>query len=302
MTWLSNHCDNLETMKRNEALKILSTGVIGAMLPGSALARRNNITLPGKLKGNINHSASRWCYGSIELNELCQHAKRIGLVGIDLIKPSEIDILKKHGLQATMVNPEEFSLSDGFNDPAMHESLQNTYSELIDIAVDKGVKNIICFSGNRKGRTDLEGLHNCVVGLAPLVKKAAEKGIIMQMELLNSKVDHKDYQCDHSDWGVELCRRLDSDHFKLLYDIYHMQIMEGDLIATIRKFHPYFGHYHTGGVPGRNEIDDSQEINYPTVMKAIVETGYNGVVAQEFVPTADNIITSLEASIQICDV
>jgi hydroxypyruvate isomerase len=286
-------------MKRKEALKILSVGTMGLAIPFQGFS---NTEKGLQLKGNINHSASRWCYGTLNLEDLCKVAKRIGLVGIDLLKPSEIDRVQQFGLKATMVNPEEFSLSEGFNDANLHADLQATYSDLIDIAAAKGVRNIICFSGNRNGKSDEEGLNNCVKGLTPLVKKAQSKGVVMHMELLNSKVDHQDYQCDHSEWGVELCKRLGSDHFKLLYDIYHMQIMEGDLIATIRKHKDYFGHYHTGGVPGRNEIDDSQEIYYPAVMKAIVETGFKGVVAQEFIPTATDPVESLEASIQICDV
>lgn len=285
---------------------MMSAGAIGVTLPFTADASEVSLSNPTdnplQLRGNINHSASRWCYGSIALEELCVHAKRIGLVGIDLVKPSEVDILKKNGLQATMMNPEEFSLSDGFNDVSMHEELTQTYETLINTASEKGVRNIICFSGNRKGISDQQGLDNCLKGLKPLVQKAAEKDIYIHMELLNSKVDHPDYQCDSSDWGVDLVKGLGSEHFSLLYDIYHMQIMEGDLIATINKYNEFFGHYHTGGVPGRNEIDETQEIYYPAVMNAIVATGYTGVVAQEFIPTADNIIDSLEASVKICNV
>ena len=290
-------------MNRKEALKILSVGAMGTAVNFPAgsmgIVQRRATT---ELKGNINHSASRWCYDQLELETLCKHAKRIGLVGIDLVKPSEVDVLEQFGLKATMMNPEVFSLTEGFNDPSLHEELIATYEELIDLAAKKGVRNIICFSGNRNGMSDEQGIANCRKGLAGLVSMAEKKGVFMHMELLNSKVDHKDYQCDRTEWGVELCKQLDSNHFKLLYDIYHMQIMEGDLIATIRRYHPYFGHYHTGGVPGRNEINDSQEIYYPAVMKAIVDTGFKGVVAQEFIPTADNMIDSLEESIRICDV
>jgi hydroxypyruvate isomerase len=288
-------------MKRKEALKILATGSIGLNLGFPALGSAKYDEKPG-LKGNINHSASRWCYNALDLDALCKEAKRIGLVGIDLLKPSEIDTVQGHGLVCTMVNPEEFSLTEGFNDPKLHSKLRKTYSQLIDLVADKGIQNVICFSGNRNGLDDQKGIDNCAKGLEPLVKQAADKGIKLNMELLNSKVDHEDYQCDHTEWGVALCKKIGSDHFKLLYDIYHMQIMEGDIIATIRKYHSYFGHYHTGGVPGRNEIDETQELNYPAIMQAIVATGFKGYVAQEFIPTATDPVESLEKSIAICDV
>ena len=162
--------------------------------------------------------------------------------------------------------------------------------------------NLICFSGNRAGLDDEKGLENCALGLKRIMKLAEEKQVTIAMELLNSRVNHKDYQCDHTAWGVELCQRISSERFKLLYDIYHMQIMEGDLIATIKKHHRHFAHYHTGGVPGRNEIDDTQEIHYPAVMKAIVETGFKGHVAQEFIPKRKDVIASLRQGVGICDV
>ena len=286
-------------MNRKEAIRLLSAGVAGMTWPGSAWAGH---TRPSQRAGHINHSACRWCYQDLTLEELCQAALDLGLSGIDLLKPSEIDIVRGYGLQVTMLNPETFSLTEGFNDPSLHPDLQQTYSELIDLAAKYGIRNVICFSGNRRGISDEEGMSNCEEGLIPLVQRAQSKGVVIHMELLNSKVDHPDYQCDHTDWGVSLCKRLDNPHFRLLYDIYHMQIMEGDLIATIRKNHAYFGHYHTGGVPGRHEIDDTQEIHYPAVMQAIVETGFDGFVAQEFIPTRENPIHSLAQAIRICDV
>ena len=161
---------------------------------------------------------------------------------------------------------------------------------------------MICFSGNRNGMDDETGLRNCVEGIKPIIEIAEEYDVILTMELLNSKVNHPDYFCDKTAWGVELCDRIDSDHFKLLYDIYHMQVMEGDIIQTIRDYHEYFSHYHTGGVPGRNEIDDTQELYYPAIMEAIVETGYKGFVGQEFVPTWSDPLAALKQSIEICDV
>ena len=289
-------------MKRNEALKLMAAGSLALGVNFNSYANSKSDKMYGPLKGNINHSASRWCYSKLDLESLCLEAKKIGLKGIDLLKPSDVDTVQAHGLVCSMVNPEEFSLTIGFNDPANHSELQKTYSELIAFAGNKGVKNIICFSGNRNGISDQEGLENCAKGLEPLVKQAEKEGVVIHMELLNSKVDHADYQCDHSEWGVDLCKMLGSESFKLLYDIYHMQIMEGDIIATIRKYHPYFGHYHTGGVPGRKDIDETQELYYPAIMKAIVETGYKGFVAQEFVPRSENPIDSLTKCIEICDV
>ncbi len=161
---------------------------------------------------------------------------------------------------------------------------------------------MICFSGNRAGLDDEQGIDNCAQGLKRLMKLAEAKRVNVVMELLNSKVNHKDYQCDHTAWGAEMCRRVGSERMKLLYDIYHMQIMEGDLIRNIRDNAQYIAHYHTGGVPGRNEIDETQEIYYPAVMKAIVETGFDGFVAQEFIPKSPDPLASLRRCVAICDV
>jgi hydroxypyruvate isomerase len=196
----------------------------------------------------------------------------------------------------------EFGLDKGFNDPALHEKFLKDFSNNIPKAADAGLKNVICFSGNANGLSYEQGLENCAKGLAPVIKIAEKYNITMQMELLNSKVDHKDYQCDHTEWGVKLCEKLGSPNFKLLYDIYHMQIMEGDVIATIRKHQKYIGHYHTGGVPGRNEIDETQELYYPAIMKAIVDTGFKGFVAQEFIPKRPDKLASLKQGVGICDV
>jgi len=173
---------------------------------------------------------------------------------------------------------------------------------MIPLVAKAGYKNLICFSGQRRGKDSETGLNNCTTGLKQLVGIAEKHGVTLVMELLNSKINHKDYQCDRSDWGVELCKRVGSENFKLLYDIYHMQIDEGDVINTIKKHHSYFAHYHTGGVPGRNEINETQELNYPAIMKAIVDTGYKGYVAQEFIPTWDDKLAALKQGVQICDV
>jgi hydroxypyruvate isomerase len=183
-----------------------------------------------------------------------------------------------------------------------HDKLVAAYERQIQSVADAGMNNLICFSGNRAGLDDEKGLENCAQGLKRIMKLAEEKKVTICMELLNSRVNHKDYQCDHTEWGVELCKKIGSDRFKLLYDIYHMQIMEGDLIVRIRKYKEYIAHYHTGGVPGRGEIDETQEINYPAVIKAIAETGYKGFVAQEFIPKRPDALASLKQGVEICDV
>ena len=254
------------------------------------------------LKGNINHSACRWVYNDIPLDELCAAGKQMGLKGIDLVGPKEWATLKKYNLDSPMCNGAEISLTEGFNDKQYHSTLQKNYTDHINYVADAGYKNLICFSGSRRGMDDETGFKNCVEGLQPLVALAEKKGVVLVMELLNSKVNHKDYMCDNSTWGAELCKRIGSENFKLLYDIYHMQIDEGDVIATINQRHQYFAHYHTGGVPGRNEIDDTQELYYPAIMRAIVATGYKGFVAQEFVPTTKDKIAALKKCVLICDV
>jgi hydroxypyruvate isomerase len=228
----------------------------------------------------------------------------LGLIGIDLIGPQHWDILKKYNLDSTMCNGAELNLVDGFNDTKFHDKLIPRYLEHIDLVANAGYKNLICFSGNRRGMDDELGLKNSVKGLKAILSHAEKRGVILHMELLNSKVDHNDYMCDNSNWGVALCKELDSDNFKLLYDIYHMQIMEGDVIHTIQENHQYYGHYHTAGVPGRNEIDETQELYYPAIMEAILKTGFKGVVAQEFIPQnkTNNGFDSLADSIRRCDV
>ncbi|QDA61577.1 hydroxypyruvate isomerase family protein [Hymenobacter jejuensis] len=254
------------------------------------------------LKNNINHSVCRWCYKELSLDELCAAAKNIGIKGIDLVGPKEWPTLKKYGLDSPMCNGAEINLTDGFNDPQYHATLLKNYSEMIPLVAKAGYKNLICFSGNRRGKDDETGWANCVKGLTPLLEVAAKHKVVLVMELLNSKINHKDYQCDRTAWGVTLAKKLGSENFKLLFDIYHMQIDEGDIIRNITDNHAYIAHYHTGGVPGRNEIDDTQELYYPAVMRAIKATGFKGYVAQEFVPKQADKLASLRKAIQICDV
>ena len=215
-----------------------------------------------ELKGNINHSVCAWCFSSLSLDELCLGVKDIGFSAIDLVGPKGWPTLKKHGVFSSMCN----------------------------------------FSGNRRGMDDETGLSNAVEGLKKIVGLAEKNGIILQMELLNSKIDHKDYMCSKSDWGIELCKRVGSENFKLLYDIYHMQIDEGDVIRTIQNSNQYFGHYHTAGVPGRHEIDETQELNYPAIMRAILATGFKNYVAQEFIPAKEDKLKSLKEAVLLCDV
>ncbi len=258
---------------------------------------------PVTLKGNINHSVCQWCYNSIPLDKLCQAVKEIGFGAIDLIAPKDWPVLKQYGIYSSMCyHGGKVSLTNGFNNKTYHEQLIKDYEAVIPLMVKEGYKNVICFSGNRNGMDDETGLKNCVEGLQKILPLAEKNGITVQMELLNSKVNHKDYMCDKTAWGAELCKRLGSENFKLLYDIYHMQIDEGDVIHTIRDNHQYIGHYHTGGVPGRNEIDDTQELYYPAIMKAIVATGYKGFVAQEFIPAKEDKLKSLKEAVLLCDV
>lgn len=255
-----------------------------------------------KLKGRINHSVCKWCYANIALEDLCKAAKEIGLRSIDLLKTTDFPTLKKYDLTCAMVTGIPGDIQNGLNRTENHDRIVAFMEQTIPATGNFGAANVICFSGNRKGQDDEEGLQNCAAGLKRIMPLAEKHKVTVCMELLNSKVNHKDYQCDRSSWGVELVKRVGSERFKLLYDIYHMQIMEGNLIATIKANHDSFGHYHTGGVPGRAEIDDSQEIFYPAVMKAIVETGYKGFVAQEFVPKRPDKLASLKQAVEICDV
>jgi len=263
----------------------------------------------GAARGRISHSVCKWCYPKIPLEHLCAAAKNIGLESIELLDPPDFPTLKKYDLQCAMVSFPTIEgpggvkigpIPKGFNRVEHHDLLVQAYEPLLKTAADAGFRQVICFSGNRDGMGDEEGLENCAKGIKRLLPLCERLGIRLCMELLNSKVNHKDYMCDHSAWGVELCKRVGSEHFRLLYDIYHMQIMEGDVIATIRASHPFFAHYHTGGVPGRHEIDDTQELNYPAIVKAILETGYTGFLGQEFIPAKEDKLASLKQAVKTC--
>ena len=257
------------------------------------------------LKGKVHHSACRWCYNDIPFEELVVNAKKIGLQSIELTGPDEWEILKKHDMTAAIgwgKYPDGMNIPNFFNRPKNHDALVGFYEDIIPKAAKAGVKNIITFSGNRDGMSDEDGLINCKKGLQRIMKTAERYDVTISMELLNSKVNHKDYQADTTEWGAALCEMVGSDKFKLLYDIYHMQIMEGDVIATIKKYHQYISHYHTGGVPGRNEIDETQELNYAAIIRAIYDTGYKGFIGQEFIPARKDKMASLEQAVKICDV
>lgn len=293
-------------MERRTFVKT-SLAVGGAAVGGAATMSLAGRISPAEhaLRGNINHSVCKWCYPGQSVEELAIAGKAMGLASVELLEPADWPILEKHGLVCAMpFGPSaegKNRLTDGFNALENHEWLVPGFNERIREVSEAGYPSVICFSGNRRGMDDETGLENCAKGLKAIMPAAEEHGVTVCMELLNSKVDHKDYQCDHTEWGVELCKRVNSDRFKLLYDIYHMQIMEGDVIRTIRTYHDYIGHYHTGGNPGRHEIDDTQELNYPAIMRAIVETGYTGYVGQEFIPSRTPLV-SLREAVALCDV
>lgn len=277
----------------------------GAMLTAPILTASATCTQneQGSLKGNIHHSVARWTFGSTPLDRLCKEVKKIGFSAIDLVGPRDWPVLKQHDIYSSMCYTSgENSLTKGFNDPTQHPRLIKDLIEVFPLMKKEGYKKVICFSGNRDGMDDETGLENCKKGLQKILPAAEKHGITVLMELLNSKVDHKDYMCNHTAWGVELCKRTGSDHFKLLYDIYHMQIEEGDVIRTITNNKDYIDHYHTGGVPGRHEINNSQELYYPAIMKAIVKNGFKGHVAQEFIPTYNDPFSALNEAVHICDV
>lgn len=286
---------------RREIIKTVlgGTAIIGASGLLSSFTMDEEST---PLKGNINHSVCQWTYKFLSLEDLCKLSNKIGIKGIDLVGPKDWATLKSYGLESTMCNGAEISLPDGFTEPKFHERLIKNYTEMIPIVAKAGYKNLICFSGNRRGMDDETGLKNATEGLKQLTALAEKHKVTLVMELLNSKVNHKDYFADKTAWGVELCKRVGSESFKLLYDIYHMQVDEGDVISTINKSHQYIAHYHTAGVPGRNEIDETQELNYPAIMKAIHKTGFKGYVAQEFIPKKEDKIKSLYQAVKICDI
>ena len=283
-----------DAVSRRAALATIGAIGLSATLPHSLGA-----AAPATA-GRLKLSVSRWCFRSIALDDLCEAARGIGYRAIDLLDPADYDVPAKHGLTCAMSNGFG-SIPVGFNRLENHDKLVADATKMIPLASAAGVPNIVCFSGNRGGLSDGEGIANCIAGLKRLAPVAERHDVTLCLELLNSKVDHKDYHADHTAWGAQVVTGVASPRVKLLYDIYHMQIMEGDVVATIRANAPHIAHYHTGGVPGRNEIDDSQELNYRRIMQAIADTGFQGFVAQEFVPRREPL-ASLRQAFEICDV
>lgn len=282
---------------RNSSL--VAAGTVAARLAGPARAVESDAIKRVATKGRIHQSVSRWCYRKWSLDQLCQVSKKLGLEAIDLLGPGEFATVKKYGLAVSMVN--SHSLTNGLADKKFHDQCLAKLRQAIDATAEAGFPNVISFSGNRRGIPDDVGIENAVEALKKIAGHAEKKKITICLEYLNSKVNHKDYMLDNMAWGAEVCKRVGSERVKVLYDIYHAQIMEGDIIRTIRTYKDYIGHYHTGGNPGRNEIDDTQELYYPAIMKAIAETGFKGYVAHEFVPKGDPL-AALTYAARICDV
>ena len=252
-------------------------------------------------KGQIKQSVSRWCYQKIPLDELCAYAAQIGLKGVDLLKPDEYEVPARHGLVCSMGYADGGEIASAMNRVENHAKIEEGFRKYIPLAARAGVPNVITFSGNRAGMSDEEGAKNTIAGLNRVKKIAEDHGVTICLELLNSKVDHKDYMCDHTAWGVQVVRAVNSPRVKLLYDIYHMQIMEGDLVRTIQQNIQWLGHFHTGGVPGRHELDGTQEVQWDGVMRGIAAASFQGYVAHEFVPARDPL-SSLRQAVDLCDV
>jgi hydroxypyruvate isomerase len=276
----------------------------GVAAPAVVLGGERRRARPAALKGRIKQSVCPWCFEPMSIEELARNAAAMGIQSVEITPPENWPILKKYGLICALTSSHGFV--DGWNRKENHAMCEEKVRQAIDATSAAGFPNVITFSGFRKGMADDVGLDNTVEGIKKVIGYAEKKKVNLVFEVLNSRVDvemkgHPDYMADHVEWAVELCKRIASERMKILFDIYHVQIMQGDLITRIRKYHEYIGHYHTAGVPGRNEIDDTQEINYPAVMKAIVQTKYAGYVAQEFIPTRDPM-TSLREAVRLCDV
>jgi hydroxypyruvate isomerase len=272
-----------------------------APLALSPLCRFASASEPAARKGRIHQSVCQWCYPHIPIDQLAEYAASLGLRGVDLLQPAEYEIPRRHGLVCTMGYAGGGEIGKALNRIENHAAIEDSFRVNIPRAAKAGVANVITFSGNRAGMSDADGARNTIAGLNRVKKIAEDNGVTICLELLNSKHDHHDYMCDHTAWGVGVVAEVNSPNVKLLYDIYHMQIMEGDLIDTIRQNLQWIGHFHTGGVPGRHELDDTQEIQWVAVMRAIADAGFKGYVAHEFVPTDDPLV-SLRKAVDVCDV
>jgi hydroxypyruvate isomerase len=282
-------------------MRAFLVAALGASWSAKAVAERPPTADRIVKNGRLKQSVSRWCYKSIPMPDFCRAVADMGLTAIDLLEEPEWTIARDHGLVCSMGYAGGGSIPDGLNVTANHDAIVKNFERLIPRAAALKVPNVITFFGNRRGMADDVAIANCITGLNRVKKIAEDNGVTICVELLNSRVNHPDYQGDRTPFGVAVVKAVGSPRVKLLYDIYHMQIMEGDLIKTIRDNRDYMGHYHTGGVPGRHELDDSQEVNWRAVCRAIVETGFTGYLAHEFVPTRDPL-TSLREAVALCDV
>ena len=267
----------------------------GAAAAGSAPAPATPVR-----GGRVKQSVCAWCYGGMKLEDLCTMAKGLGIGSVELLDVDQLRVPASLGMTCAVANGPG-GITKGWNRMEHHDDLVRKSEDLLPRIAAAGVPQMIVFSGNRAGLPDVDGIRNCAAGLKRIMPLAEKTGVTVIMELLNSKVDHKDYQCDRTAWGVELCKAVGSDRFRLLYDIYHMQIMEGDVIRTIREHSKYINHYHTAGNPGRSNLDDTQELNYRGICEAIVATGFTGWIAQEFMPRGD-AAEALGKAVRICDV
>jgi hydroxypyruvate isomerase len=288
----------MSTLSRRRLIQGSVAGTVLAYASQSAFSQNDT---PIQRKGRIRQSVCRWCYEKTSLEDLCAYSAHIGLKAVDLLKPEEYEIPHRYGLVCSMGYAGGGDIANGLNRVENHAAIETAFRQNIPLAAKAGVPNVITFSGNRKGMSDEEGARNTVIGLNRLKKIAEDNNVTICVELLNSKVNHKDYMCDHTAWGANVMQQVNSTHVKLLYDAYHMQIMEGDLIRTIQENIQWIGHFHTGGVPGRHELDDTQEVQWDGLMRGILATGFNGYVAHEFQPARDPF-TSLRQAVDLCDV
>jgi hydroxypyruvate isomerase len=288
------------SMTRREALTAAGVAALGSALAGSAAAADGEKAVK---KGRLRQSVCRWCYQRIPLDDFCRQVAGLGLTAVDLLQPDEWAVAAKYGLICSMGYPGEGggTIPDALNNKSLHDQIVRTFETALPKAKEMKVPSLITFFGNRRGMPDDQAIENCIAGLNRLKPLAEEHGVTIAVELLNSKVDHKDYQGDHTEFGVKVVKAVNSPRIKLLYDIYHMQIMEGDIIRTIKDNQQLIAHYHTGGVPGRHELDATQELQWASIAQALVDMNYTGYMAHEFIPTRDPI-TSLREAVVLCDV
>ena len=250
-------------------------------------------------KGRLKQSVSRWCFGDVTLADLARASAAMGLKSVEIVGPEDWPVLKEHGLICALTP--SHGIPKGLNDKANHAQCIESLKKSIEATSAAGFPNVVDLSGNRFGMADDVGLANYVEGIKKVVGFAEQKNVTICLEVLNSRHDHQDYMCDTVEWAVEACKKVGSPRLKILFDIYHVQIMQGDIIARIKQYHEYIGHYHTAGVPGRHEMDETQELCYPAIMRAIAETGYQGYIGHEFIPTSDPI-GKLREMAKLCDV